>query len=50
MTDFETGSDKIDISRLNKINGHNVRIKQVNSFSMQKNELMINDKFNQVNA
>ncbi|HGJ5877394.1 MAG TPA: M10 family metallopeptidase C-terminal domain-containing protein [Arsenophonus sp.] len=36
ITDFETGSNKIDISPLNKINGHNVRIKQVNTSLCKK--------------
>lgn len=42
ITDFETGSDKIDISSLKKINNCDVMIKLVNKFSKQKNEMMIN--------
>lgn len=47
IMDFETGCDKIDISALSKINGNTIAIKQVNSFSQHKNELIVHSNYNE---
>lgn len=46
IMDFETGRDKIDISALSKINGNTIEIKLVDSFSQQKNELIVKCNYN----
>lgn len=40
--DFKTGRDKIDISNLDGIRANFTKIKQVDHFSNQKNEMIVN--------